>query len=562
MHLHLSRLTFSDGTEVDLDPGDTVFIVGPNNSGKSATLKEIDQHLASHQGIKRVLQEIQYVTSGTTDDLLLRVKKDYRSVLQPDGNQVFSLGTARITESGVQQHAERINAQGTQALKEVFVQLLSTQNRLTGANAVEKVDYDQQGTNHAIHELEINDDLEERVNQLFRKAFDTSLIVHRSAGKHLPLVVGERPDLEENEDRLSYNYLTKIASLPRLETQGDGMRSFVSIVLNTQIVEKDITLIDEPEAFLHPVQVRMLGGVLCNRSLPDSQALISTHSGELLRSAIAQPDVKVKVIRLQRSGDVNHTSLLNSRELNNLWEDPLLRHSNILDGLFHQGVIVCESDSDCRFFSALLEELSRSKSTYPDVMFAHCGGKDRMEVAVNALRALNVPVESVCDIDLVRDKHTAKKLFEAHGGDWSSIEAPWNTLQSAIRDLQAEISADIARVEIDRIFEGIAGNTVSRNEVENIQKVLKRASPWKRIKSDGESAIPAGDPYTAFKAVLNGFRSVGLHILSVGELEGFVKTVGGHGPKWVNAVFERHDLNDDELAAARLFIEEVCSDFF
>lgn len=562
MRLHLSLLKFSDGTEIELEPGDTVFIVGPNNSGKSATLKEIDQYIQNHQGQRYVLQHVKYEVAGTQDDLLERIKENYRSTQNRGGPILFSLGTARLQESGIIQQAAAIHNQGTQSLKNVFVQLLSTENRLTAANAVERVDYDLQGPNHAIHELEIDDRLEEKVNRLFEKAFSTSITVHRSAGKHLPLVVGQRPELGAGEDRLSHTYLKQIACLPRLETQGDGMRSFVSIVLNTQIVDKDINLVDEPEAFLHPVQIRMLGGILCKRSSPSSQALISTHSGELVRAAITQPESKVKIIRLERQGDVNRPSLLNNDELNKLWEDPLLKHSNILDGLFHQGVVICESDSDCRFFSALLEELSKSQATYPDVMFAHCGGKDRMDVAVNALRGLNVPVKSICDIDLVRDKSTAKKLYEAHGGDWTLIESHWNILQAAVRDLQAEISTAAARDEISRILDSITGSTVSKREVQEIQTVLRRASPWKRIKSDGEQAIPSGEPFTAFTEILQQFESVGLYVLRVGELEGFVRSVGGHGPKWVNTVYERYSLHDEVLSPARSFIERVCRDFF
>ena len=35
------RVTFSDGSEVDLKPGAVVVIVGPNYSGKSETLRNI-----------------------------------------------------------------------------------------------------------------------------------------------------------------------------------------------------------------------------------------------------------------------------------------------------------------------------------------------------------------------------------------------------------------------------------------------------------------------------------------------------------------------------------------
>ncbi|MDP4532520.1 AAA family ATPase [Marinobacter salarius] len=562
MRLKLSSLTFSDGTVVPLEPGETVFLVGPNNSGKSATLKEVDRLLQNQRNHKKVIQELKYETPGSMEDLLTRICRDYRTLVnQQDGTRAFAIGEARIPESTLQRTVHQIPSHGLQALKHLFVQFLSTQNRLTAADPVERVDYERQGPTHPIHELEINDALEERVNQHFKKAFNTSLTVHRSAGKHLPLVVGERPLPEEGEDRLSHNYLNKISALPHLELQGDGMRSFVSIVLNTQIKSKDLVLIDEPEAFLHPIQVRMLGGILCNRTLSDSQALISTHSGELLRSAITQPDGKVKVIRIQRVSDVNHISLLKSEDLNALWEDPLLRQSNVLDGIFHQGVIVCEADPDCRFYSAVLEEVCKSQPKYPDIMFTHCGGKDRMNVAVDALRALDVPVKSICDIDLIRDKGTARKLFEAHGGDWSDVSRQWDTLQAAVRDLQAEIPRNSAKDRIMEIFDQAEHEALTRSDVKQIQEVLKRASPWKTIKSAGKSVIPSGGAYAAFEEIIRKFSEVGIHVLEVGELEGFVRDVGGHGPKWVNAVLEQYSLEDQVLQQARDFVHEVCHQF-
>jgi ABC-type hemin transport system ATPase subunit len=41
----IEKLTFNDGLILSLDQGATLIITGPNNSGKSITLREIQQHL-------------------------------------------------------------------------------------------------------------------------------------------------------------------------------------------------------------------------------------------------------------------------------------------------------------------------------------------------------------------------------------------------------------------------------------------------------------------------------------------------------------------------------------
>ena len=66
---------------------------------------------------------------------------------------------------------------------------------------------------------------------------------------NIPLYVGNAPDktaftMSEQDD-----YYQLVAELPKLHEQGDGMRSFASILLNTFTSDYSITLIDEPEAF-------------------------------------------------------------------------------------------------------------------------------------------------------------------------------------------------------------------------------------------------------------------------------------------------------------------------
>ena len=41
------NLTFSDGTVVALDEADIVVFVGPNNAGKSAALRELEEYIGS-----------------------------------------------------------------------------------------------------------------------------------------------------------------------------------------------------------------------------------------------------------------------------------------------------------------------------------------------------------------------------------------------------------------------------------------------------------------------------------------------------------------------------------
>lgn len=51
---------------------------------------------------------------------------------------------------------------------------------------------------------------------------------------------------------------------------------------------------------------------------------------------------------------------------------------------------------------------------------------------------------------------------------------------------------------------------------------------------------------------------MGLWIVPVGELEGFMKSEGGHGPRWAQKVIENYDLAEHtELQKAREFVKAI-----
>ena len=68
--------------------------------------------------------------------------------------------------------------------------------------------------------------------------------------------------------------------------------------------------------------------------------------------------------------------------------------------------------------------------------------------------------------------------------------------------------------------------------------------------------MPAGDATNAFRRLDNTLKAAGIYIVPVGELECFIKEVGGHGPEWSNAVLEQYpDLNDEVYSNIRNFIQ-------
>lgn len=55
----ISKVTINDGTEILLDKNDIVVFVGPNNAGKSISLKEINQLLQANNKTGIVIKDIE-----------------------------------------------------------------------------------------------------------------------------------------------------------------------------------------------------------------------------------------------------------------------------------------------------------------------------------------------------------------------------------------------------------------------------------------------------------------------------------------------------------------------
>jgi hypothetical protein len=92
----------------------------------------------------------------------------------------------------------------------------------------------------------------------------------------------------------------------------------------------------------------------------------------------------------------------------------------------------------------------------------------------------------------------------------------------------------------------------------NIKDILGKVSPWHAVKTAGKAAIPPGDATKNYQRLQELCNAFGLWIVPVGELEGFCKSEGSKGPRWVQNVLEKHDLRTDmELKEARDFVRQV-----
>jgi hypothetical protein len=247
--------------------------------------------------------------------------------------------------------------------------------------------------------------------------------------------------------------------------------------------------------------------------------------------------------------------------LREIWKDPLLRYSNVLDGLFHRGVVVSESDADSRYYSAVLDSKRERDAEPPhDLLFTQSGGKDRLPVVIGALRALEIPVAAVADFDVLRDERLLERIVQALGGGWSHFKTRWAVVSSAAEQIGSAPLLAAVRSGLKRLLEKEPGPNLSRDAAEAIRSMTKLDDSWNRLKSGGLSMIPQGDASAAAKALITGLAEIGLFVVDVGELERWEPDLTGHGPSWVGAAIQagRHDR---EGSATEQFVGRISAFF-
>ena len=560
--LTFKSVTFSDGTTISLKPTDIVVLVGPNNSGKSVALRELENYVSdsSHSTVNStVVKKVKFLRSGTEEELLAYLKFHTKKTVNSYNEIIYSGLNFSIRERNVGSFWS--GTDGILSLASLFCMRLQTESRIIGSDPAPAFNAVEDGFSHPIQMLFSKDDLESKISGYFHQAFGEDLIVYRLGSNEIPLFVGQRLIPQEGEDRLSFSYCERLRdSTVPLKDQGDGMRSFASVILYLLTpITPSILILDEPEAFLHPPQAKLLGELIAKERTTQTQLFIATHSPDVLNGLLNTAPESLHVLRIERKGGINHIKELDKERAKAISSDPLMKYSSVMSGVFHERVIICESDADCMFYSSLLDIPEVYGDQKPDVLFVHANGKHRMATLAKALTELNIPVDIIADIDILKDDEVFKEIVETLSGNWYEIKPKLKVVRSSIESRKSSLNAREVSEAIREILEDIKStDEFPKSKRSQIKSIFNKASPWDAIKEAGEAAIPKGDGTQRFKELQTLCKQIGLWIVPVGELEGFCKSVGGKGPAWVQKVIEEYDLSvDPNFQPARKFMQEL-----
>lgn len=556
----ITSLEISDGNNVSVPDGGIIAFVGPNNAGKSAALRDIRGHISTPYHPSLVVKAVQLDQLGTMEQAKMWVEQNCHKTYS-GGRYVYH----RMGDGG--HDLETFASMWSlgppySSFGELLIFFAGGEGRLSAANGTTNIDFALEAPVHPLHYLYQNPDLEERVSDICMRAFGVPLTLNRFSGSMVYLHVGTTP-IETTTVPLSSEYMDALRALPRLDEQGDGMKSFMGLLLNLTTSTYPFVIVDEPEAFLHPPQARLLGKMLGDEKSEEAQVFVATHDSDVLRGLLDSSSSNLTVVRLVRDGEVNRASQLESDKVSDLWKDPLLRYSNVLDGLFHDGVILCEGDADCRFYQSVLDadEQGEDESRRPDLLWTHCGGKARMPMVIGALRAVDVPVRVIADFDVLREEQPLRRIVEVLGGDWSAVQGDWTVVKSALDSDAKAPSTGYVREQVEQVLSEVETPTLSKEDSTHIRQLVRPDSGWDRAKRGGKAEIPQGDASARVERLLDTLRNLGLFVVEVGELERFAPTVPRHGPAWVSAVHEQGLHANGSLPEARTFVNAVVASF-
>ncbi len=563
----VSSLTLSSGQVVHLGGGACV-IVGPNNVGKSALLRDIQALVPTP------VQHRSLMGTNVAKDLGLHLQP--RSTIsrwletnfaqasnqpadQTPGNRHFRGPNGEyVLESDVLGIENSDSPPSTNGVG-FLVQLLDAETRLQQLHETTSIDLFTEIPTSPLQKLFADPGMEKAVSELSSTAFGQAVTLNRYAGGHIRLHLGSTKR-EPDGNPPSREYLEDINSLPRIDQQGDGFRAFIGMAVAVITGTAPILLIDEPEAFLHPPQARLFGKFLAAQSNSGRQLIVSTHSEDVLSglTSVRADEGAVEIVRLTRTGNRNNASRLSPEAAAALSRDPLMRYHNMLNGMFSLGVVLCESDHDCTYYRAVADDAgARRKQLEPFISshVTHAGGKSRISRAITAFKHASVPVAAIFDIDILQGRKDVENVITAVGASIEDYSSRLNVVSAAVRDNAQKFDRRYASQEIQKILEGGTGS-LGGTDRGKINTLLRADSGWKQFKTSGRTMLSA-DALVAFDSLCEDLEEFGIFIVAHGELERFHPALPQNDKaEWLRRALDSRELDSSPSIPMLLRLSE------
>ena len=500
----------------------TVF-VGPNNSGKSIVLAEINDYCGGgHQNVPNFRLLKRLTVPPLSAEEAAGVLEKYTA--QDMQSRTLAPGQIMFGRPNHRTHLQR-----DQALHALINPLMSQQRcqwylrmgtlMLGGANRIFLVNQQQTGdlrTGHpttSFQVLFLDATKRAEVRRVLHEAFKEYLVIDPSLGGHLRLVFSDRKPISDVEEQgLNPAALKYYADAAPIESMSDGVKAFTGLITEIMAGDPQVLIVDEPEAFLHPSLAFKLGNEMSKlTSTTGKNLFVSTHSAHFVMGCI-QSGLPVNIIRLTYRGGVATARVLNNNDVSRLMRNPLLRSSGVLNALFYEFVVVTESDTDRAFYQEINERLLRFHPSrgISNCLFLNAQNKQTVKTIIRPLRELGIPAAAIVDVDILKNG----------GSEWSSFLGD----AGFVPDIDRQSLATSRKAILDKL-----------------------CATGKDMKRDGGIDILAPVDREAANNLFDSLSRYGLFVVRRGELESWLTHLNavGKGTGWLIDIFEKMGENPD-----------------
>lgn len=511
---------------IELSP--MTVVVGPNNSGKSLLLREVEDDLKqpSPHAWKIVHEvrtsaftkaDIEQIISRGSRSIVHQGATTYESVtVTSPGHAGFGSRQASFPLNELTYYADNIEVTRKRRanLFPLFLLRLDGETRLRLLDQQTLGDLQQPAQNvlTALFQDEVK---RTRVRELVHEAFGAYLVFDPTNVGSIRTRLSQRPPIDTSEEcALDSRARSFHRAAPEIKEFSDGIRAYAGIMCAMISADFRAVLVDEPEAFLHPPLSRLLGRRLTELSRSTrSKMIVATHSPDFLMGCV-DAGAPVGVVRLTYSAGVATARQLPASQLQILMRNPLLRSTGIVGALFSDGAVVSEADSDRAFYQECAIRLSAADSSlFKSHVFLNAQNKQTIRRVITPLRQMGVPAAAIVDLDILKKGDELRDLLIA-------CSVP-DSLRKAWGQFRGDIYAVYEKLGIDP-------------------------------KSAGVMQLPPSDRQ-GLMDVLKSVGEYGLFIVPVGELENWLKSLNVQVQKseWIAEIFSKMGSDPESPAYVR-----------
>jgi len=490
----IEELTFASGPDgsapLPVRPTSVVILVGPNNSGKSLALREVEAFCSTADPETRVVSDMQ-ITYPESAEEALRLLDKFKAEPPPGeitqsgriyvkcytpGRSESSSGAIHVQDVGASVQGKNKEYLTNNIIKWYTIRL-DGKTRLSLTDNQPAASLQDAPANH-LAALFKDDARRKKMRGLTKEALDRYFTIDPTGMSEFAIRLSRRRPRSSREERGLDDVSVRFHSeAQHISEFSDGINAFVGLAAAVMSLDHRIMMIDEPEAFLHPTLAQVLARNLAEIAQERGATLLaSTHSSSFVLGAM-DSRADVTLIRLTYDGERATTRVLESGQVSHMARSPLLRASRVIDALFSKATVVVEGDTDRVFYEAVNASMNVDRRGIDQCLFINAQSKQSLYKIAGPLRKMGIPAAVAADFDIVN----------LHKSEWG------NLLDSVGVPGAASLYSACAGIvdEMDRLKKG-GGDPIHRRGLDALAENSASASDLIRKMEKGGLFVVGG----------------------------------------------------------------------